>query len=141
MNTLNASKREKITTILTKVLNSEKCVTFAYLYGSFVTDNFFRDIDIFIYINEDEDFFVYPVNVKEKLFDAVAKLGIDTFVVDSFDVRIINNAPYDIMIDILREGRLVVDKEPDIRKDYIERISDEYRVNYFILDEAYGEDR
>lgn len=141
MNTLNASKREKITTVLTKVLNSEECVTFAYLYGSFVTDNFFRDIDIFIYINEDEDFFVYPVNVKEKLFDAVAKLGIDTFVVDSFDVRIINNAPYDIMIDILREGRLVVDKEPDIRKDYIERISDEYRVNYFILDEAYGEDR
>lgn len=141
MNTLNASKREKITTILTKVLNSEECVTFAYLYGSFVTDNFFRDIDIFVYINKDEDFFVYPANVKEKLFDAVAKLGIDTFVVDSFDVRIINDAPYDIMIDILREGRLVVDKEPDIRKDYIERISDEYRVNYFILDEAYGEDR
>jgi predicted nucleotidyltransferase len=87
MNTLNASKREKIITVLTKVLDSEECVTFAYLYGSFVTDNFFRDIDIFIYINEDEDFFVYPVNVKEKLFDAVAKLGIDTFVVDSFDFR------------------------------------------------------
>jgi len=141
MNTLSASKREKITTILTKVLNSEEGVTFAYLYGSFVTDNFFRDIDIFIYTSEDKDFFVYPVNVKEKLFDAVAKSGIDTFVVDSFDVRIINDDPYDIMIDILREGRLIVDKEPDIRKDYIERISDEYRVNYFILDEAYGEDR
>lgn len=45
------------------------------------------------------------------------------------------------MIDILRDGRLIVDKAQDLRKDYIERISDEYRVNYFILDEAYGADR
>ncbi|MEK6766781.1 MAG: nucleotidyltransferase domain-containing protein [Planctomycetota bacterium] len=141
MKTLNASKREMITTILTKVLNSEESVIFAYLYGSFVTDNLFRDIDIFIFTRKDEDSFVYPVSVKEKLCDAVTKAGIDSFVVDDYDVRIINDAPYDIMIDILRDGRLIVDKAQDLRKDYIERISDEYRVNYFILDEAYGADR
>ncbi len=46
-----------------------------------------------------------------------------------------------IVIDILREGILLADNNPDLRRDYIERISDEYRVNYFILDEVYGEDR
>lgn len=32
---------------------------------------------------------------------------------------------------------LIVDKNRELRTDYIERISDQYRVNYFILDEAY----
>ena len=78
---------------------------------------------------------------KKRLFDAVSEAGIKSFVVDDFDVRIINNVPCYIVIDILREGILLADNNLDLRGDYIERISNEYRVNYFILDEAYGEDR
>lgn len=74
MKTLNASKREMITTILTKVLNSEESVIFAYLYGSFVTDNLFRDIDIFIFTRKDEDSFVYPVSVKRSFVMLLQKL-------------------------------------------------------------------
>ena len=141
MNTLTAEKREAIVGILTKVLNNEGGVVFAYLHGSFAADSVFRDIDVFVYTSEGEDPFVFPVKVKEKLSDAVSEAGIETFVVDDFDVRIINDAPYDIVIDILREGRLIADKDPDLRNNYIERISNEYRANYFVLDEAYGEDR
>ena len=141
MNTLTAEKRGVMVRIVTKVLNSEEGVVFAYLHGSFLTDRVFRDIDVFVYTREGEDQFAYPVKVKEKLSDAVSEAGIETFVVDDFDVRIINDAPYDIVIDILREGRLIADKDPDLRNNYIERISNEYRANYFVLDEAYGDDR
>ncbi|MFQ5687536.1 MAG: nucleotidyltransferase domain-containing protein [Candidatus Scalindua sp.] len=141
MNTLTAEKREAIVRILTKVLTSEGGVVFAYLHGSFVADSAFRDIDVFVYTSEGEDPFVFPVKVKEKLSDAVSEAGIKSFVVDDFDVKIINDAPYDIVIDILCEGRLLADKDPDFRNNYIERISNEYRANYFVLDEAYGEDR
>jgi len=30
-----------------------------------------------------------------------------------------------------------LDKDRELRTDFIERISDQYRVNYFILDETY----
>jgi len=53
-----------------------------------------------------------------------------------FDVRIINDAPYDFVIDILCKGTLIVDKDPEIRTDVIERVSDEYRVNFALLDEV-----
>ncbi len=133
---MDTREREKIVKIFTRVISSEEGIVFAYLYGSFLTENTFRDIDIFIYTGEGIDQFVYPVNVKEKLFDAVSEIGADTFVIDDFDVRIINNAPCYIVIDILREGILLADNNPDLREDYIERISNEYSVNYFILDEA-----
>ncbi len=93
---MDTREREKIVKIFTKVISSEEGIVFAYLYGYFLTENTFRDIDIFIYTGEGIDQFVYPVNVKEKLFDTVSEIGTDTFVIDDFDVRIINDAPYDI---------------------------------------------
>lgn len=70
------------------------------------------------------------------IFDAVTAGGLETFAIDDFDIRVINESPYDFAINILCEGKLIVDKDPELRTDYIERISNEYRVNSFILDIA-----
>lgn len=135
--TLSQREREDIIKIISDALRGDERVVFAYLYGSFVTGDFFNDIDIFLFTRKTEDPFTCSASIKEELSHAVTKAGFDAFTVDDFDVRIVNDAPYDFVIDLLCEGRLIVDKDPDIRTDYIEKISDEYRVNSFVLDEAF----
>ncbi len=129
--------REKIINTISRVLEREKKVIFAYLSGSFVKEEFFEDIDIFIYGKDCDDNFNLSSAIKEKIYEEMVKEKIDSFSIDEIDVNIINDAPYDFVIDILREGLLLIDKDPELRTDYIERISDEYRTNYFILDEAF----
>ena len=62
--------------------------------------------------------------------------GIKEFVIDNFDVRVINDASYDFVIDILDKGLLIVSKDEQLRTSYIEHISMEYRLNQIVLDEA-----
>ncbi|MEK6539359.1 MAG: nucleotidyltransferase domain-containing protein [Deltaproteobacteria bacterium] len=134
-------ERDNITSLISNVLNRDEDVVFAYLYGSFIGDNPFRDIDIFAYLRNGENPFADAVRIKERVFDALVNAGFNKFAVDDIDVRVINDSSYDFAIDLLSDGLLIVDKDPELRTDYIEQVSDEYRVNYFILDEAYGEGR
>ncbi len=130
-------ERDAITSIISDVLNADNRVIFSYLYGSFITGEFFNDIDIFVFIRKNEAPHACSVSIKEKLFDAVNKAGFNVGI-DDFDVRVINDSSYDFAINLLCDGILIVDKDPEVRKDYIEYISNEYRINYFILDEAYS---
>lgn len=134
------AERDNITSVISRILNRDENVIFSYLYGSFISDVPFRDIDIFVYLRSGEDAFVSAVRIKENISDALANAGLKIDI-DDIDVRVINDAPYDFAIDLLCEGALIVDKDPELRTSYIELISDEYRVNYFILDEAYREGR
>jgi predicted nucleotidyltransferase len=129
--------REKVISTISRVLDGEEKVIFAYLWGSFVKEESFEDIDIFVYGKDFDDNFTLSSNLKERIYEEFLKEKIDLFSIDEIDVNIINDAPYDFVIDILREGLLLVDKDPELRTDYIERISDEYRTNYFILEEAF----
>ncbi len=50
---IQKKEREKIISIISRVLNTEERVIFAYLSGSFINEDFFKDIDVFIYTNDD----------------------------------------------------------------------------------------
>jgi hypothetical protein len=56
---------------------------------------------------------------------------------DEIDLRIINDATYDFVIDVLEKCILLVDKLPEIRTAYIEKISLQYRMNEIVLIEFY----
>lgn len=137
MNTMSRIEKDRITSLVSQELDNDKRVIFAYLHGSFVCEAFFRDIDIFVYISKDEDTFVTQSSIRDNIYEAVTDAGFHNIGIDDFDVKVMNDAPYDFVIDILDKGTLLVDKNRELRTDYIERISDQYRVNYFILDEAY----
>lgn len=138
---LSKAERNYVTSLISNLFNRDKEVVFVYLYGSFIGDGPFRDIDIFVYLRNGEDPFADAVRIKEKVFDALVHAGFDKFDIDDIDVRVINDSPYYFAIDLLSDGLLIVDNDPELRTDYIEQVSDEYRVNYFVLDEAYGEGR
>ncbi len=126
-----------IISLIKNVLNSEDKVVFAYLYGSFIdTDEFFNDLDIGIYAKDIENPFLLTANIKEQLESVCVESGITSFASDDFDIRIINDAPFDFVINILNKGLLIVDKDESLRTAYIEHISMEYRINQIVLDEA-----
>ncbi len=61
---------------------------------------------------------------------------------DNLDIRIMNDdAPYDVVIDVLDQGELILDKAPDIRTGFIEHISNQYRINQIVLFEFTKEAR
>jgi len=133
----NKRGKEIITRRIADTLKADARVLFAYLYGSFVTGGAFRDIDLFLFLKTPEDPFRVSVDIREALAGALAAAGLLEVPADFFDVRIINDAPYDFVIDILCDGLLLVDKDPEIRTDLIEKVSNEYRVNCALLDEVF----
>ena len=137
MHTLSQTEKNHITSLVSCVLNQDERVIFAYIYGSFVCESFFRDIDVFVYTRKGENTFVTQSGIRDNIYEAVIRAEFHNIGIDGIDVRVINDAPYDFVIDILDKGILLVDKNRELRTDYIEQISDQYRVNYFILDEAY----
>ncbi|NOY54262.1 MAG: nucleotidyltransferase domain-containing protein [Deltaproteobacteria bacterium] len=130
-------EKEKITRLIADTLKADARVLFAYLYGSFVTGGAFRDIDLFLFLKTPEDPFRVSVDIRELLAGALTAAGLLDVPADFFDVRVMNDAPYDFVINILCDGLLLVDRDPEIRTDLIEKVSNEYRVNCALLDEVF----
>jgi len=136
---LNISKNQRntIISIISKVIEKERKIIFAYLYGSFATESVIsNDIDIAIYTEEIENPFAFQVDMKIAISEELRKNKIDISP-DEIDLRIINDATYDFIIDVLEKGILLVDKLPEIRTAYIEKISLQYRLNEIVLAEFY----
>lgn len=132
-----SEKREDIISFISETLERADDVIFAYLYGSFAEGSpIARDIDIAVYSRELDDPFLLQANLKIGLSDSLRRNNIDISP-DDIDVRIINDAPYDFVIEILDKGILLVDKDPGLRTDFIERISLLYRINEIVLQEFY----
>ena len=86
-------------------------IIFAYVFGSFARGEDFSDIDIGIYLTTNsietplEFEFAMENRVQEKVGYAV-------------DVRILNRAPVFFAFQVIRDGVLVKDSNPDMRSDF-----------------------
>jgi predicted nucleotidyltransferase len=123
--------------IITDILNKDKRVVFAYLYGSYTEGDNFRDVDIAVFSTIGYDPFQLSADLKIALYESI---GIYP---DFFDVRVINH-----LIDqgdlfsllylkkILETNKLLVDKNFDLRTDFIENYSMKYRECAGLIDEV-----
>ena len=89
----------------------------AYLHGSFVTSESFRDIDVGLYTRERSDF-SYESDLS---FDLSKATGYEV------EVRVINEAPVAFQMAVIREGLLLFSMDDDTRTDFIEDVSRRYR--------------
>ncbi|NWG01533.1 MAG: nucleotidyltransferase domain-containing protein [Syntrophaceae bacterium] len=129
-------EKDRIINLIEDVLNKDDRLVFAYLYGSFVEEEKFRDIDIGIYIkNPDDNPFFISSDIQTKLSQTSKQRGL-SLIADLFDVRIINHAPFTFLKRIFKEGELIVDNNPDLRTDMIEYVSLKYRECSGLLAEA-----
>jgi predicted nucleotidyltransferase len=128
--------KEKLLRLLKEVLAKDERVIFAYIYGSFVKEQSFRDIDIGIYIkNSEENPLVISPDIKTHLSRVVKRENMD-FTADQFDVQIINHAPFTFLKRVFKEGILLVDRDPELRTDLVEYVSSKYRECAGLLAEA-----
>jgi|SRR3989304_8088376 len=117
--------------IIRKVLKRDPRVIFAYLYGSSIDEEHPRDIDIGVYISRKEDFLKVSSELKVALSRAT------DISPDQFDIQVINKADNLLYLERVLNGRILVDKNPDLRGIFIESFSMRYREAEGILREAF----
>ncbi len=122
----------KVIEKIKNVLEKEDKVIFAYLYGSFLNGEDFRDIDIGVYIRDTADPLSDSVDIK---FNLSHELNISP---DRIDLQIINKVDNLFYLGEVLSGLLIVDKNSDLRGDFIEAYSMRYREAEGVLDEAYS---
>ena len=106
--------REKLITVLKEILEKEKEILFAYLYGSYALNTIHpkSDIDIAVYL--------IPSNIndyiqKEKELTAALITKLHN---DSVDLRILNTLPFLLKYKVIKEGIPIIIKDEAERVDF-----------------------
>lgn len=104
--------KEEVIEKIKEGLCQRKEVIFAYIYGSFVEEAKFRDIDVGVYVNSHiiRDFLEYSIELSFEL-----EKILPTYI---FDVRVINKANFHFVYHVIK-GRLIVDKDEVSRINFI----------------------
>jgi predicted nucleotidyltransferase len=129
---VESDEKEKILTEIGKVSVGDRAVVFAYVYGSFLNDLSFRDIDIGIYLKEIEMDKVF--NYELELSGRVAKAVALPF--DIIDVKVLNFAPDSFLNNIFRNGKILFSNDYKFLTDMIERTSLDAILNEGIREQS-----
>ena len=102
-------KKKKIINKLKKILEERREILLAVIYGSFLQNYPFRDIDIALYVNQEEDLLNYKFTLEKELSE---KIGYPV------DVRILNNAPAWFTLEVFENGEILIDTLGNAEKIY-----------------------
>jgi uncharacterized protein len=121
-------KDQNLLDVVKEVLSQDPHVLFAYLYGSFAEFQEGNDIDLAVYALETTELHALSVDLKIALHK---KTGLPP---EKFDVRIINGLEKEgnvftllYLKKVLEPNRLLSDKNPVARADFLERYGSKYR--------------
>jgi predicted nucleotidyltransferase len=106
-------EKENIIESLKVCLKNRSDLIFAYLHGSFFTEDRFKDIDIAVYLDP------LPPSLLEAELELEAKLS---NVVKRYpvDIRILNNASLSFRYNVIKNGQPIVVNNDNIRSDFVE---------------------
>jgi len=96
-------------------------IVYAYAHGSFVTEEYFRDIDIAVWIDDQfrpEQSFAYEDEVAQEI---IGKNHIEF----PLDLRMLNKTSIAFQYKVF-QGTLLVDRDPESRIERIEYIAGRY---------------
>lgn len=108
---LNQLKKEELIAAIIQYFDGGHLnVAFAYVFGSFIIkEKSFADIDLGICLFNDPD------NALETELNYESE--IEKRVQYPIDARILNGAPNTFVYNVIRTGKLIVDRDPDYRAD------------------------
>jgi len=113
---------------LVRVLSENDSVVFAYIYGSVLAGDGANDIDIAVFANTDSDPNQLSADLKVSLHN---ETGLSP---DVFDVRILNAVSEHgdlfgllYLKNVLEDGKILVDKNPGNRADFLEQYGLRFR--------------
>ena len=120
-------------------------IIFAYIYGSVARDQDTRlsDIDLAVYIDEDKKPEAGPFGYRSDLITELQPLA-----GNDIDLIILNEAPNLLAYNVFKEGKLLFNKDPDLRTRVQARTVDKYldflpmlKVQERYLNERIDQDR
>ena len=89
-------------------------ILFAYLHGSFLTNEFINDIDLALYLRKIPDSLLeYELNMEVILSNVVLGAPVD--------VRLLNGAPLSFQYNVVKEGIPIVVNDDSERAEFQER--------------------
>jgi predicted nucleotidyltransferase len=108
----SATKKKKaaIAETIASFLDQHQEIYCVYIHGSFLTADLFADIDIGLLLARP------PENLIEYEFEI--EIAIERQVNLPVDVRVLNNAPLSFIQNVIRHGKVVLDKKPNTRSDF-----------------------
>ncbi len=120
--------REKIIEEIKSELVKKENILFAYIFGSFVNSNNYKDIDIGIYISDFD---------MDKALDLEFELEriLEDKIQKSFDVRVINKAPLGFIYNILKGKIVIIERDSLLRSDFESLIFRKYFDYQHLIDE------
>lgn len=119
---LSPEEKERVLQRLTGVLGRHDEIKLAVVYGSFLKDYPFRDIDVALYIAPAADPLNYKISLEVELEDSIGY---------PVDVAVLNDAPPWFVKKVLREGRVLVERQPALfEKLYLKAIDEEELIQH-----------
>ena len=98
---IGKTQKNSITKTIVGMLKRRREIISAYLHGSFL-ESCFRDIDVAIYIDEENENVLYELNLERELEEIV---GVPV------DIRILNRAPLSFRFRVIEDGVLLFSKD------------------------------
>jgi len=116
---LTKEEKLKIEETLKNALKKHSEISFAYLHGSFVKNEGFKDIDLAVYIKEIPLALVqYELNLETEIMEQIGKYIVD--------VRILNSSPLSFRFNVIRDGIVLFVRNDDERVEFQEATIRDY---------------
>ncbi|MCD6488481.1 MAG: hypothetical protein J7K21_04580 [Desulfurococcales archaeon] len=109
-------ERKRIISIIKDILNNYDNIELAVIHGSFLRKETFRDIDIAIYISGEHDPLFYRITLGNMLEERIGY---------PIDINILNSAPPQVIIEILKEGEVIVEKKQGLSTLFFKKALEE----------------
>lgn len=110
----NMNNKDQIISKITEFLASREEIVFAYLFGSFLETERFRDIDLAVYLGSQDRRIKHPSYEIEMatILERLIKMPVDIIALDSVSDQLIYHAS---------RGQLLKNDDDDLRVDFITR--------------------
>jgi len=108
---LNPEEKGQILEEIASYLSSRrKEVVVAYVFGSFLNQRAFADIDLGMVTQE--------ILTKPLEFELDLETRLQNLIQYPFDVRVLNKAPISFSQNVIRYGKVILDRDPNLRADF-----------------------
>jgi len=99
---LSYNEKKEVERLLKEDLQKRDDIIFAVLHGSFIEGEYFRDIDIAIYVKPCAKEHMFKEYVIDLSLSLSKKIGIPV------DIQVLNEAPLMFIYEVLNRGELIV---------------------------------
>ena len=131
LNYIKLPDKERILLLerLASRLKADPEILFAYVYGSFIKREFFKDLDVAVWLKNLSKAFSYVVDFSARL---EIELGVPV------DVQVLNEAPLPFKFHVLTEGKLLCSEDEVFRVKLVDEVIRNYLDLKFELSHAKG---